>query len=289
MNSLAGTFYIQANFDNNPKDPQNNYYKVEKMHIQGHGEKDAFIKKFKLAYYNHPDADWKFFRNEELLNGTGSSLEFNTIQNMDFVTNKVRIYPMEWHIDETDTTNKHRLGIRIGFYGKSSKPSRCDRMVSICSIDRMREADKADRMDVGGRLSTATARLTISENKTRKLETQIEELQQELNKSRIQNGLCPSNKPSKKCLPNTLTLVSPNTCSSKNYESPVYTTSTPGQAPKTILQEKVNKNIDMGDYQLKPDVKYGALCDHLMRVAPNRYENQEQCIEKLKKRIKDNK
>ena len=45
----------------------------------------------------------------------------------------------------------------------------------------------------------------------------------------------------------------------------------------------------MEDYQLKPGVKYGALCDHLMRVAPNRYENQEQCIEKLKKRIKDNK
>ena len=289
MNSLAGTFYIQANFDNSPKDHKNNFYKVEKMHIQGHGEKDAFIKKFKLAYYEHTDGDWKFFRNEELLNGTGSSLEFNTIQNMNFITNKVRIYPMEWHIDETDTTNKHRLGIRMGFYGKTSKPSRCDRMVSVCSIDRMRETDKADRMDVGGRLSTATARLSISENKTRKLETQIEELQQELNKNRIQNGLCPNNKPSKKCLPNTLTLVSSDTCSAQNNENPTYTASTPGQAPKTILQEKVNKNIDMGDYQLKPDVKYGALCDHLMRVAPNRYENQEQCIEKLKNRIKDNK
>jgi hypothetical protein len=284
MNSLAGTFYIQVNFDNSPNDPQNNYYKVEKMHIQGHGEKDAFIKKFKLSYYNHNDGDWKYFRNEELLNGTNSSLEFNTINNLDFTTNKVRIYPVEWHIDETNTTDKHRLGIRMGFYGKSTKPSKCDRMVSICSIDRMREADKADRMDVGGRLSTAAARLSISENKTKKLEEQIEQLQHELNKSRIENNLCPVNKPEKKCLPNSLTLLNPDTCASKNY-----TESTPAQAPKTNLQDAINTNIDMRDYQLKPTVKYGALCDHLMRVAPDRYENQNQCIEKLKKRIKDNK
>jgi hypothetical protein len=266
MNSLAGTFYIQANFDGE-------YYKIEKMHIQGHGEKNAFIKKFKLAYYEHADGDWKFFRNEEILTGVSSSLEFNTLQNLGFITNKVRVYPIEWYMDETNASEKHRVGLRMGFYGKPHKPNRCDRMVSVCSVDKMREGDKSDRADVGSRLSTATARLSIYENKQDKLQSEIDRLNTELKKTTMKNGLCKNNS---KCYPDTLTLSS--TC-----KNPVYTVSSPAVAPKTLLQDKVN---DLSDYQLKSDIKYGALCDHLMRVAPNRYDNQKQCIEKIKERVK---
>jgi hypothetical protein len=281
IKNIAGTFYIQANFDSSSKDPGNNFYTVQKMYIQGHGDTNAFIKRFRMSYYDHVEGDWKDFRNEELLVGVDSALSFNTLHNLNFVTNKVRIYPMEWNTELSAGKNKHKLGLRVGFNGKPTKPSRCDRKVSICEIDKMRLSDKSDRADVGSRLHTSTARLSISENRQKKLEFEINNLHKELNKSRIEKNLCNKpNKPDAKCLPNTLTLV-PSKCDAV-YS---YSNSVPAKAPKTLTQEQINKNVNFDDYELKNKVKYGALCDHLVKVSPERYKDHKQCVEKLEKRI----
>lgn len=265
INSVAGQFYLQVNFDSSPNDPKNNYYKVEKMYIQGHGEKDAFIKKFKLAYYNHNDADWVFFRNEEPLLGSDSSASINTISSLDFVTNKVRIYPLDWHLDENDTMNKHRLGIRVGFDGITQAPNRCDRMVSVCSMDKMRGTEKMDRSIMGNKLSSTMAKLTMSEKRQKNLENEIDSLHTELNKMRIGNKLCPKAVDTK-CLSDMLCSKSSDMVSQH------------AKAPKC--------NVNMADYELKENIKYGALCDHLGNVAPDKYGDKKQCVKNLKQRFR---
>ena len=52
------------------------------MYIQGHGDTNAFIKRFRMSYYDHVEGDWKDFRNEELLVGVDSALSFNTLHNL---------------------------------------------------------------------------------------------------------------------------------------------------------------------------------------------------------------
>ena len=93
--------YLEARFDQ--------YYQVDEILTQGHGSEDAWITRFKLDYFDFFDQRMKSYNNGQIISGNTSNVELVTNE-IDILTNKIRIYPMEWYVLD----DKLSIGLRVG-------------------------------------------------------------------------------------------------------------------------------------------------------------------------------
>ena len=259
IEEVRKTIYLQANFqsiDGSLKD----YYKVDKILLQGHSTKNAYVKQFKLMYFDYYDNDWRYYNNGEIFPGNTNNFDIKETA-VNILTNKIRILPQDWNMNNST----HLLGIRVGFNGQNHSPDRCDKKISMCDVDRMlKERESAFDM-LSKKMDESVDKGNLHEIEHQELINKIDRIQLELNKSRMKTLLYKNGKCSD--------------ASAKSLPDTVY-------ASENINSEK-KCSINLADYDIRehPDFnkylnnkKMEKLCNHLMTVAPNKYDSIESCI-----------
>ena len=133
--NIKDDMYLEARFDQ--------YYQVDEILTQGHGSEDAWITRFKLDYFDFFDQRMKSYNNGQIISGNTSNVELVTNE-IDVLTNKIRIYPMEWYVLD----DKISIGLRVGFKGKKMSPNKCSRKLSICECDALVEREHKDYANI---------------------------------------------------------------------------------------------------------------------------------------------
>ena len=258
IKSVRRNIYLQANFES-LDGSLNDYYNVNKILLQGHGNKNAYVKQFKVMYFDYYDNDWRYYNNGEILAGNVNNFDIKEIP-VNILTNKIRILPQNWNLDSSGT---HLLGLRVGFNGVDKKPNRCDKKISMCKVDQMMKDREKSFTQLSRQMDASVDRENLHEVEHNRLRNRIDRIQLELNKSRMKtllykHGKC--SEASERVLPDTTPATS-----SVNNES--------------------NCSISNFDIRDHPDflrylnnVKMERLCKHLMNISPNKYDSLESCI-----------
>lgn len=128
---IRDDMYLETRFDQ--------YYQLEEILTQGHGSEEAWITKFKIDYYDFYDERMKSYNNGQVLSGNTNNMEIKYNQ-LDILTNKIRIYPVDWYKLE----DKISIGLRVGFKGTKMSPNKCSRKIGICECDALVEREHKD-------------------------------------------------------------------------------------------------------------------------------------------------
>jgi len=269
IKSVRRNIYLQANFQS-LDGSLNDYYNVNKILLQGHGNKNAYVKQFKVMYFDYYDNDWRYYNNGEILTGNINNFDIKEVS-VNILTNKIRILPQNWNLDSSGT---HLLGLRVGFNGIDKKPNRCDKKISMCKVDQMMKDKERSFNLLSKRLDETVDHDNIHEIEHTKLKNRIDKIQLELNKSRMKTLLYKHGKCSdarERVLPDT-TLATSNTNNESNCN---------------ISNFNIRDHPDF--YRYLNNVKMERLCKHLMKVSPNKYDSLESCINIMIDKIEKNK
>ena len=257
IEEVRKNIYLQANFqsiDGSLKD----FYKVNKILIQGHSTKNAYVKQFKVMYFDFYDNDWRYYNNGEIFPGNNNNFDIKEIP-VNILTNKIRILPQDWNMNNSN----HLLGIRMGFNGTNHSPDRCDKKISMCDVDRMMKEKESAFDMLSKKMDESVDKENLHEIEHKELKNKIDRIQLELNKSRMKTLLYKHGKcsdASEKSLPNT-----------------IYATEATKEESKCNLADyNIRDHPDF--YKYLNNKKMEKLCDHLMSVAPNRYDSNESCV-----------
>ena len=81
----------------------------------------------------------KTYNNGQVFSGNTNNMEIKYNQ-LDLLTNKIRIYPVDWY----NLEDKISIGLRVGFKGTKMSPNKCSRKIGICECDALVEREHKD-------------------------------------------------------------------------------------------------------------------------------------------------
>jgi hypothetical protein len=105
INNNDANVYLEAQFDD--------YYRVKQLHIQGRADYPQWTEKVKIMYLNPYSGDYAVYKDEF---ETNKDMYTTTDIDVDFVTNRVRIYPTQYHMSKA---------MRIDFSGDKTTLDEC--------------------------------------------------------------------------------------------------------------------------------------------------------------------